>query len=59
MKISKVMEGQRDGEVRCLTCFESFRPAEGAERTTCPKLQSGKIREAAESYSKADAQIRG
>ena len=37
MKIGKVMEGPRDGEVRCLTCFERFRPAEGAERAKCPK----------------------
>jgi predicted RNA-binding Zn-ribbon protein involved in translation (DUF1610 family) len=37
MKINKVMEGARDGEVRCLTCFERFRPAVGAERAKCPK----------------------
>ncbi len=37
MKINKVMEGPRDGEVRCLTCFTRFRPKIGAERTKCPK----------------------
>jgi hypothetical protein len=40
MKISKVMEGPRDGEVRCLTCFERFRPAEGAERAKCPPVRN-------------------
>jgi predicted RNA-binding Zn-ribbon protein involved in translation (DUF1610 family) len=37
MKTSKVMEGPRDGEVRCFTCFERFRPEAGAERAKCPK----------------------
>jgi hypothetical protein len=37
MKINKVMEGPRDGEVRCLTCFERFRPSEGSDRAKCPK----------------------
>ena len=41
MKIKKVMEGPRDGEVRCLTCFERFRPAEGAERAKCPQCAGG------------------
>ena len=35
MKINKVLEGPRDGEVRCLKCFARFRPEIGADRTTC------------------------
>jgi len=26
----------RDGEVRCLNCFERFRPGPRAERAACP-----------------------
>ena len=29
----------RDGEVRCLNCFERFRPAARAERAECPKCK--------------------
>ena len=36
MKIKKVMEGPRDGEIRCLTCFTRFRPIAGVERAKCP-----------------------
>ncbi|UCE52721.1 MAG: hypothetical protein JSV31_26275 [Desulfobacterales bacterium] len=36
MKINKVMEGPRDGEVRCQACFTRFRPNLGAERAKCP-----------------------
>jgi hypothetical protein len=28
MKIKKVMEGPRDGEIRCLACFTRFRPTQ-------------------------------
>lgn len=27
----------REGKVRCLNCFERFRPPKGAERASCPK----------------------
>ena len=32
MKINKVMEGPRDGEIRCQACSIRFRPKEGAKR---------------------------
>ena len=37
MKINKIMEGPRDGEVRCQACFTRFRPELGAESADCPK----------------------
>lgn len=36
MKIGKIMQGPRDGEVRCLSCFARFWPEPGAERASCP-----------------------
>lgn len=36
MKIKKVMEGPRDGEVRCFACFKRFRPTLGTDRFACP-----------------------
>ncbi len=36
MKIGKIMEGPRDGEVRCLSCFTRFWPQPGAEQSSCP-----------------------
>ncbi len=36
MKINKIMEGPRDGEVRCLACFTRFRPKQGSEEAKCP-----------------------
>ena len=36
MKINKVMEGPRDGEIRCQACFTRFRPKLGAGRAKCP-----------------------
>jgi rRNA maturation endonuclease Nob1 len=36
MKIKKVMEGPRDGEIRCLACFTRFRPKRGVDRAACP-----------------------
>jgi hypothetical protein len=39
MKINKVMEGPRDGEVRCLACFTRFRPKQGDEEAKCPKCE--------------------
>jgi len=37
MKTNKIMEGPRDGEIRCQACFTRFRPKPGAERAKCPK----------------------
>ncbi len=37
MKSNKIMEGPRDGEVRCLQCFARFRPELSADRAKCPK----------------------
>jgi rRNA maturation endonuclease Nob1 len=28
---------KRDGEVRCLNCFERFCPSRGTDKSTCPK----------------------
>ena len=39
MKINKVMEGPRDGEVRCHACFTRFRPKPGATQAKCPKCE--------------------
>ncbi|MFB0520612.1 MAG: hypothetical protein ACETWD_04175 [Desulfatiglandales bacterium] len=36
MKIKKVMEGARDGEIRCLACFTRFRPKRSVDRAACP-----------------------
>ena len=36
MKTNKVMEGPRDGEVRCQACSSRFKPGLGAERAKCP-----------------------
>jgi len=36
MKIKKVMEGPRDGEIRCLGCFTRFRPKRGTDKAACP-----------------------
>ena len=36
MKIKKVNEGPRDGEVRCFACFTRFRPTRGVDRYACP-----------------------
>ena len=36
MKIKKVMEGPRDGEIRCQACFTRFRPKLGTGRAKCP-----------------------
>jgi uncharacterized protein (UPF0212 family) len=36
MKFNKVMEGPRDGEIRCQACFTRFRPKLGAGRAKCP-----------------------
>lgn len=36
MKIKKVMQGPRDGEVRCQACFTRFRPKPAAGRAKCP-----------------------
>ena len=36
MKINKIMEGPRDGEVRCLACFMRFWPRQGEEKAKCP-----------------------
>ncbi|UCG99821.1 MAG: hypothetical protein JSU78_05120 [Deltaproteobacteria bacterium] len=36
MKIRKVMEGPRDGEIRCLACFTRFRPKSSVDRVKCP-----------------------
>jgi hypothetical protein len=32
----KADDKSRDGEVRCLNCFERFRPPAKSERTLCP-----------------------
>ncbi|MHC4134082.1 MAG: hypothetical protein ACYTDU_21490 [Planctomycetota bacterium] len=32
----KASPKSREGQVRCLNCFERFRPAKKAERATCP-----------------------
>jgi hypothetical protein len=32
----KASPKSREGEVRCLNCFERFRPEKKAERATCP-----------------------
>ncbi len=37
MKTKKIMEGPRDGEVRCLACFTRFRPLPGASSAECPR----------------------
>jgi hypothetical protein len=39
MKIKKVMEGPRDGEIRCLACFTRFRPKRGVDRAACPSCE--------------------
>jgi hypothetical protein len=36
MARSKTGKSGRVGQVRCLGCFERFRPPLGAERATCP-----------------------
>jgi len=36
LKTNKVMEGPRDGEVRCQACSTRFKPNLGAERSKCP-----------------------
>lgn len=36
MKINKIMEGPRNGEVRCPACFMRFWPKQGAEKAKCP-----------------------
>ena len=37
MKIKKVMQGPRDGEIRCQACFTRFRPDLGAKLAKCPE----------------------
>lgn len=36
MKMIKIMEGSRGGEVRCLACFMRFWPKRGARKAKCP-----------------------
>ncbi len=36
MKINKIMEGPRYGEVSCPACFMRFWPRHGAEKAKCP-----------------------
>lgn len=37
MKTKKVMQGPRDGEIRCQACFTRFRPESGAKQAKCPE----------------------
>ena len=36
MKINKIMEGPRDGEVTCPACFMRFRPGREEDKAKCP-----------------------
>jgi rRNA maturation endonuclease Nob1 len=37
MNIERSSKESRDGEVRCLRCFERFWPQRGADKAICPK----------------------